>query len=110
MTHLLIRCSSPGLLAEGIKEIRRVYCIGLCKCCYQVYTLSNHLRRLFNLINRELCLVKNEPISMTNLFIRCSSHGLFAEGVKEIRQVYCIGSLQELLSSLIFEQSVKPSL
>jgi len=24
-----------------------------------------------------------------NNFIRCSSHGLFAEGVKEIRRVYC---------------------
>lgn len=29
----------------------------------------------------------------SNIFIRCSSLGLFAAGQKEIRQVYCTGSL-----------------
>jgi hypothetical protein len=38
-------------------------------------------------------LLKNEAISIPNIFIRCSSHGLFAGGGKEIRRVYCTGSL-----------------
>ena len=52
---------------------------------------------LNNLINLELCLVRYEPISMTNTFIRCSSPGLFAGGVKEIRWVYCAGSYQYII-------------
>ena len=57
---------------------------------------------LYNLINLELCLVRYEPISMTNTFIRCSSPGLFAGGIKEIRRVYCAGSM-----ALQFVKSLK---
>jgi hypothetical protein len=41
----------------------------------------------------ELCLLRYEAISIPNIFIRHSSSGLFAAGVKEIRWVYCGGSL-----------------
>ena len=56
--------------------------------------MKSALQHLYNLKYLELCLVRYEPISMTNIFIRCSSPGLFAGGVKEIRRVYCTGSLQ----------------
>jgi hypothetical protein len=35
---------------------------------------------------------------MINIFIRCSSPGLFAGGVKKIRRVYCTGSAVVLLN------------
>ena len=50
------------------------------------------LQCLYNLKLLELCLVRYEAISMTTIIIRCSSPGLFAAGVKEIRRVYCAGS------------------
>jgi len=50
-----------------------------------------------NLNNQELCLVRHEPISMTNIFIRCSSPGLFAGGVKEIRGMVGAGSAGKFL-------------
>ena len=67
--------------------------------------IQSALNCLYNLKYLELWLVRYEPISMTNIFIRCSSAGLFAAGVKKIRRVYCIGSLQYFLQSLFFEQS-----
>ena len=61
-------------------------------------------KSLYNLINLKLWLVRNEPISMANIFIRYSSPGLFAGGIKKIRRVYCIGSL-----GLFFESFFEPS-
>jgi hypothetical protein len=58
--------------------LHRVIAIVFAKSFFE--ELFSHL---YNLINLELCLVKYEPISMTNLFIRHSSPGLFAEGVKK---------------------------
>ncbi len=40
----------------------------------------------------ELCLQRNEAISIPSIIIRHSSPGLFAEGIKEIRREYCAGS------------------
>jgi len=47
--------------------------------------------------------VRNEPISMTNTFIRCISPGLFAEGVKEIRREYC--SITKILLAYLLDIS-----
>ena len=65
-------------------------------------------------MNLELYLVWNEPISMTNIFIRCSSHGLFAEGVKEIRRMYCAITkillaylLIFLIDGIVYERKIK---
>ena len=102
MTNIFIRCSSPGLFAEGVRKNKTsvphwVIAIVFARSIF----LSNHLCRLYNLINLELCLVRYEPISMTNIFIRCSSPGLFAKGVKKIRRVYCAGSTSIVLLNLL---------
>ena len=104
MTNIFIRCSSPGLFAGGVKEIRRVHCIGSLQQFLPSLFFVQSFSHLYNLINLELCLVRHEPISMTNIFIRCSSPGLFAGGIKKIRRVYCIGSLQQFLQCLFFKQ------
>ena len=77
--------------------LQRVIEIVIAKSIFE--QLFSHL---YNLINLELCLVRYEPISMTNTFIRCSSPGLFAGGIKEIRRVYCAGSI-----ALQFVKSLK---
>ena len=93
MTNIFIRCSSADLFAAGVKEIRRVYCTGSLQYFFQSLFFEQSLSHLCNLTNLELCLVRQEPISMTNAFIRRSSPGLFAGGVKEIRRVYSAGSV-----------------
>jgi hypothetical protein len=67
--------------------LQRVIAIVIAKSIFE-----QSFSHLYNLINLELCLVKYEPISMTTIIIRCSSPGLFAGGVKEIRRVYSAGS------------------
>ena len=83
MNNIFIRGSSPGLFATGVKEIRRVYCIGSLQFFLQSLFFEQSFSHLSNLINLELCLVRQEPISMNNTFIRYSSPGLFAAGVKQ---------------------------
>ncbi|MEO7487436.1 MAG: hypothetical protein ABIU77_10055 [Ferruginibacter sp.] len=46
---------------------------------------------------------------MTNIFIRCSSPGLFAEGVKEIRWVYCTRSGSIFFYHFSFCESLEKS-
>ena len=82
MANIFIRYSSPGLFAGGIKKIRRVYCIGSLGLFFESFFEPSFFS-LYNLVNLELCLVRYEPISMTHIFIRRSSHGLFAGGVKK---------------------------
>ena len=94
MTNIFIRCSSPGLFAGGVKKIRREYCIGSLQYFLQSLFFEQSFSHLYNLINLELCLVRYEPISMTNIFIRCCSPSLFAGGVKKISRVCCAVSLQ----------------
>ena len=60
------------------------------------------LSHIYNLINLELCLVGYESVSITNKFILCSSPGLFAAGVNEIRQVYCVGSGSNIILSSFY--------
>ena len=67
--------------------LQRVFAIVFAKSIFE-----QSFSHLYNLISLELCLVRYDPISMTNIFIRCSSPGLFAGGVKEIIWVYCAGS------------------
>lgn len=43
------------------------------------------------LAGHSLHLVK-KPISILNILIRLSTPGLYTEGVKEIRRVYCAGA------------------
>ena len=72
--------------------LQRVIAIVIAKSIFE-----QSFSHLYNLINLELCLVKYEPISMTTIIIRCSSPGLFAGGVKEIRRVYCTGLYNKVL-------------
>ena len=107
ITNIFIWCSSPGLFAAGVKEIRRVYCAEPTRIVLLSLFFEQSFSHLDNLINLELCLVRHtrsrffgKPISLTNTVIRCSSSGLFAAGVKEIRRMYCDGAAGIVLLSL----------
>ena len=73
----------PRFICRRRKKIRRVYCTGSLQQFLPGLSFEQSFRHLYNLINLELCLVRYEPISMTNTFILCSSPGLFAVGVKK---------------------------